>query len=264
MRADLGGAEAGGDAGRGEERDLERGRAQDQVAPDQQLRAHHRAVRAQPATGRACQRTQEQRRADRLGDDVGDRRAGQPEAHRVDEDRAQQRRRGVRGEHDHHRLAGALHPAHPAVAGEHQQHAGQADDTDAEPGLGGLLRRTRPAGEQAGERAGEHLAERDDHQPDAGGQPGRLHALVHRVGQPPGAEPACRPRGRAVLDERADHREQRPSARRRRRARRARSSRGARPPRCRRAGRAARRPAPRPRRPTATAACGWSPRRRFS
>lgn len=153
------------------------------------------------------QRPQEQCRPYRLGADVGDGRADQPEPARVDEQRAQHGGQPVRDQDDHDRFTGALNPAHPPVARQDEQHTGHPHDRDAKPGFGRRLHRATPAREQSGQRAGEQLADRDHADADPDREPGRLHPFAHRVRSATGPEPAGGPRSRPVFDERAEDRE---------------------------------------------------------
>ena len=151
----------------------------------------------------------EQRGADDLGHDVGDRRPGHAPPGRVDEHRAEHRRHHVGQQHDADRGAGVLHAAQPPVAGDDDQHERQPAHRDPQPELGRGLGRGRATGEDPGERPGERLpdAHADDAQQHR--EPRRLRALGDGVLDPAGAVPARGPRRRAVLEEAADHGDER-------------------------------------------------------
>ena len=137
-----------------------------------------------------------------MGADVGNRRTIQTEVERIDKDRRRRRREAVRGEHDNDRRSGLLHASHPAVAGENQQRAGNADDGDAEPAERRLLDGTVVAGQGPRQRAGEDLTDGDDRETEQHREPGRLDPFIDGGPLVAGAEPPGGPRGCAVLDER--------------------------------------------------------------
>ncbi len=201
--ADGGGAEAGGDGGRGQEAGLERQPTDQQVPAEHQLLADH----AGPGSQRhplGDQGGGEEHPAERLRDDVGHRRADQTQPAGVDQQRAEQRGEQVGAEHEEQGAAGVLHAAQPAVAGGGEQQAGSAEGRDPQPLRGGVGDLATTTGEGTGERAAAELHADRDQQTDTERQPGRLDAFGDGGGPVTRAEAAGRAPGGAVGDHGAD------------------------------------------------------------
>ena len=208
MRGQLRRAHPAGCSGCGEVGGLERQRPDHQVTADHQLPPHHLPVHSDRHP-LGVNRPQEQQRADPLGEHVRDRRAGQPETGRIDQQRRGQRRQRVGDDHDPHRRPGVLHAPQPAVAGQHDQDAGQSQDGDPQPLGGRVGDRARAAGDRLDHRSSHQLPDQHRQQPDPQRQPGRLDALVHRGRASTGAEVTSRSPGGAVLQRGAEHRQHR-------------------------------------------------------
>ena len=158
--------------------------------------------RARPPVGvLAEERPHEQRRGERLPGDVGDRRAHQPEAHRVHQQGAEDEAQQAARQHVADRAAQLLDAAQPAVAGQRDQQQGRAEPGDAQPLLTGGGDVARRPGQQAGERPGEELEQQPGRPGPRPGQPGGLHALGDGAGPVAGPGAAGGAGRRAVGEE---------------------------------------------------------------
>ncbi len=164
-----------------EERQVERGGAQDQGAAHPHQRAHHVRVRAAPggADGRPQQAGGEGDAHPRLGDHRPPCRADQAPVEDVDEHELQDDVDEVGDHHDHQRPAQVADPALIALAGEGDERPGQPDRTDAQERRRHLADVAVPT-EQPHDRAREHRRERGDEDADADSQPQRLRGHRRR------------------------------------------------------------------------------------
>ena len=186
MGGDLRRPDARRDRGRGEERDLERGRAQDEVAADHELRPHEVAHRPQRHRGRCSARRtaphrppapRRWRRPSRSGPgrSVTSTATGRPTARPV----------------DHHRLG--VHAAHPPLPAS----------TSSTPGIPSTAIRTSSA--CAGRVRRQHRASAASASPSPvmtspmAAPARRLNALADRVASRPAAVPRARTSSRAEL-----------------------------------------------------------------
>ena len=205
MGADRGGAEAGGDRGRGQEAGLEGD------APDQQVPAEHQLLADQPGAGAAAATRSRTSAADEqaAGEGLRDRRwpppsrpgrarPGRPAAGRAPRRAGWGRARSSSGRRVSWMprsqplpAAASSRPGAPSAA--MRSHCAAASATSPAPPA--RVRASAPAAELHGDAPPA---------PRRQGEPGRLHALGHRRGPVAGPEAAGRPPGRAVRDDGAE------------------------------------------------------------
>ena len=199
------GAERGRDGDRGEQRDAQRDRAQEQPASRARRAAHTLALRAdgclmparEPPDDDDVRGHHSPLRHDRAGGGPGD-----APAEAVDEGPVEQRVDAEADACDPQRRHGVLHAAKEPGGGEDDEHRRQAPHRDAEVDLG--LRRDLGRGTEQSdeERRGEESDEREDRaEPER--QPHAVDPRRHGLGRVARAEPA-RDRGRRRVGE-EDH-----------------------------------------------------------
>ena len=140
--------------------------------------------------------------------EVRHRRPAQAEAGGVDEQRAEYGAHHVCQQHDPYRLAGLLDPAHPTVAGEHEQDPRHPDKPDPKP-LHGVCTDGRVAArEQVDERGGKQFAGQGQGGSDDQCKPRGRHPLGVCTVEVARTERPRRPARGAVLHKLTDHQQQ--------------------------------------------------------